>query len=253
MLSGKSVIVTGATSGIGAATARAAASAGARLMLTGRSAERGAGGLAEARAAGADAEFTAGDVTEAGFADRLVAGTVERFGRLAVLVNNAGIALRGPIDRCSDDDWQRTLAVNATGVFYMARAAVRQMKRQGAGAIVMVASDWALVGGANAFAYCASKGAVLQMARAMALDHGPDGIRVNAICPGDIETPMLLDGIAKRGLDAAEGLKQLGAQFPLGRVGQAAEVAKAILFLASDAASYMTGAALAVDGGHTAG
>jgi NAD(P)-dependent dehydrogenase (short-subunit alcohol dehydrogenase family) len=252
-LSGKSILITGATSGIGAATARAAAAAGARLMLTGRATERGETVLAEARAAGATAEFVAGDVTEPGFADRLVADTVGRFGRLDVLVNNAGIALRGPIDRCSDEDWHQTMAVNATGVFYMARAAVRQMKRQGGGAIVMVASDWAVVGGADAFAYCASKGAVLQMTRAMALDHGGDNIRVNAICPGDIETPMLLDGIAKRGLGAAEGLKQLGAQFPLGRVGRPEEAAKAILFLASDDSSYMTGAALVVDGGNTAG
>lgn len=252
-LSGKVMLVTGATSGIGAATARAAAAAGATLLLTGRSAERGDAVTREARAAGATTEFIAGDVTEAGFADRLVADAVARFGRLDVLVNNAGIALRGPIDQCSDEDWQRTMAVNATGVFFMARAAVRLMKRQGGGTIVMVASDWALVGGANAFAYCASKGAVLQMTRAMALDHGRDGIRVNAVCPGDIETPMLLDGIAKRGLGAAEGLKLLGEQFPLGRVGLPEEAAKAIVFLASDASSYMTGAALAVDGGHTAG
>jgi NAD(P)-dependent dehydrogenase (short-subunit alcohol dehydrogenase family) len=252
-LSGKVVLVTGATSGIGAATARAAAAAGAMLLLTGRSAERGATTLEAVRAAGATAEFIPGDVTEPGFADRLVADAAARFGRLDVLVNNAGIALRGPIDQCSDEDWQRTMAVNATGVFYMARSAVRQMKRQGGGVIVMVASDWALVGGANAFAYCASKGAVLQMTRAMALDHGRDGIRVNAVCPGDIETPMLLDGIAKRGQGAAEGLKLLGEQFPLGRVGLPEEAAKAIVFLASDASSYMTGAALAVDGGHTAG
>lgn len=252
-LDGKSVIITGATSGIGAATARAAAEAGARLMLTGRSAERGAAILREVRDAGATAELEVGDVTEAGFADALVGKAVARFGRLDVLVNNAGVAPRGPIDRCSDEDWHQTMAVNATGVFYMARAAVRQMKRQGGGTIVMVASDWAVVGGANAFTYCASKGAVLQMTRAMALDHGRDAIRVNAICPGDIETPMLLDGIAKRGLTAEEGLKQLGAQFPLGRVGRPEEIAKAILFLASDASSYMTGAALIVDGGNTAG
>jgi NAD(P)-dependent dehydrogenase (short-subunit alcohol dehydrogenase family) len=252
-LAGKSVVITGATSGIGAASARAAAEAGASLMLTGRSAARGQAVLKEVRTAGATAEFIAGDVAEPGFADRLVAKTLARFGRLDVLVNNAGIALRGPIDRCSDEDWHRTMAVNATGVFYMARAAVRQMKQQGGGVIVMVASDWAVVGGANAFAYCASKGAVLQMTRAMALDHGADNIRVNAVCPGDIETPMLLDGIAKRGLTPDDGLKQLGAQFPLGRVGRPEEVAKAILFLASDASSYMTGAALAVDGGHTAG
>jgi NAD(P)-dependent dehydrogenase (short-subunit alcohol dehydrogenase family) len=251
-LTGKVVMITGATSGIGAATALAAAKAGATLMLTGRSVERGQAVLDAARAAGATAGFVAGDVTEPGFADRLVADTVARFGRLDVLVNNAGIVRRGPIDACSDEDWRDVLAVNATGVFYMARAAVRQMKRQGGGVIVMVASDWGLVGGANAFAYCASKGAVVQMTRAMAVDHGPDNIRVNAVCPGDIETPMLLDGIARRGWSAEEGLKRLGAHFPLGRVGRPDEAAKAILFLASDASSYMTGATLSVDGGNTA-
>jgi NAD(P)-dependent dehydrogenase (short-subunit alcohol dehydrogenase family) len=252
-LTGKTVIVTGATSGIGAATARAAAAAGAGLLLSGRSVERGETVTREVRAAGATAEFIAGDVARPGFADELVAAAVKRFGRLDVLVNNAGVIRRGAIDECSDEDWHDVMSVNATGVFYMARAAVRQMKRQGGGTIVMVASDWALVGGADAFAYCASKGAVLQMTRAMALDHGRDNIRVNAICPGDVETPMLLGGIAKRGLSAEAGLKQLGAQFPLGRVGRADEVARAILFLASDASSYMTGAAMAVDGGHTAG
>lgn len=252
-LTGKAMIVTGATSGIGAAVARAAASAGARLLLTGRSVERGAVVMRDVQASGAVAEFVAGDVARPGFADELVAAAVARFGRLDVLVNNAGVMRRGSIDSCSDEDWHEVMSVNATGVFYMARAAVRQMKRQGGGTIVMVASDWALVGGANAFAYCASKGAVLQMTRAMALDHGRDSIRVNAICPGDIETPMLLSGIAKHGHSVDELLKDLGEQFPLGRVGTVGEVARAIMFLASDASSYMTGAAMAVDGGHTAG
>ncbi len=252
-LTGKTMLITGATSGIGAATARAAASAGARLLLTGRSVERGGEVTRDIQATGADAEFIAGDVAKPGFADELVAAAVARLGRLDVLVNNAGVIRRGAIDSCSDTDWHDVMSVNATGVFYMARAAVRQMKRQGRGTIVMVASDWALVGGADAFAYCASKGAVLQMTRAMALDHGRDNIRVNAICPGDIETPMLLSGIAERGQSVEDRLKALGEQFPLGRVGSPEEVAKAIVFLASDASSYMTGAALAVDGGHTAG
>jgi NAD(P)-dependent dehydrogenase (short-subunit alcohol dehydrogenase family) len=252
-LEDKIALVTGAGAGIGRAIAETFAREGAHVVVADRDGEAAREVADAITKSNGSAQAETVDVTDTEQVKELMGRLAEKFGRLDVLVNNAGIALRGPIDQCSDEDWQRTMAVNATGVFFMARSAVRQMKRQGGGVIVMVASDWALVGGANAFAYCASKGAVLQMTRAMALDHGRDGIRVNAVCPGDIETPMLLDGIAKRGQGAAEGLKLLGEQFPLGRVGLPEEAAKAIVFLASDASSYMTGAALAVDGGHTAG
>jgi meso-butanediol dehydrogenase / (S,S)-butanediol dehydrogenase / diacetyl reductase len=134
----------------------------------------------------------------------------------------------------------------------MSRAALRQMKRQGAGTIINIGSDWALVGGRNAFAYCASKGAVAQMTRAMAVDHARDNIRVNCICPGDIDTPMLASGIAKRGMTHDQGIKFLAETIPMGRVAQPEEIGRAAVFLASSDSSFMTGAMLSVDGGSTA-
>jgi NAD(P)-dependent dehydrogenase (short-subunit alcohol dehydrogenase family) len=249
MLKGKTMLVTGATSGIGAAIAKAAAAAGAKLLLSGRSAERGE---AMRRACGPDTVYVATDVAASGAADRLVGAAVAAFGRLDVVVNNAGIIFRGTVDQTTDEEWAQTMAVNVTAVFAVCRAAVRQMKRQGQGTIVNVGSDWSLVGGANAFAYCASKGAVAQMTRAMAIDHARDGIRVNCICPGDIDTPMLASMFEADGISHTAGLAQLGAGIPMGRVGKPEEIAKAVVFLASDASSYMTGAMLSVDGGITA-
>lgn len=251
-LDGKIALVTGATSGIGAAIAEACASAGATLMLTGRSGERGNLALKRAQAYGGQAQFLAGNLGEPHWPDEIVAETVRRFGRLDLLVNNAGIIYRGTVADCSDVEWDDIVTVNMTAVFRLSRAAVRQMRLQGGGAIINIASDWGLVGGRNAFAYCASKGAVVQMTRAMAVDHAKDNIRVNCVCPGDVDTPMLASGIAKRGMTHHQGLKHLGDAVPLGRVAQPGEIAKAVLFLADDASSYMTGAMLVVDGGNTA-
>jgi meso-butanediol dehydrogenase / (S,S)-butanediol dehydrogenase / diacetyl reductase len=251
-LDGKVVLVTGATSGIGAAIAEGCAAAGATLMLTGRSAERGNLALKQAQVYGVQAKFLAGNLSDPHWPDDIVAEAVKRFGRLDVLINNAGIIYRGTVADCSDVEWEDIVAVNMTAVFRLSRAAVRRMRAQGGGTIVNIASDWGLVGGRNAFAYCASKGAVVQMTRAMAADHAQDNIRVNCACPGDVDTPMLASGIAKRGMTQEQGLKYLGDQVPLGRVARPEEIAKAVVFLASDASSYMTGAMLAVDGGNTA-
>jgi len=251
-LDGKVVLVTGATSGIGAAIAEACAAAGATLMLTGQSAERGNLALKRAQAHGVVVQFLAGNLCEPHWPDEIVAETVRRFGRLDVLINNAGIIYRGTVADCSDVEWDDIVAVNMTAVFRLSRAAVRQMRVQGGGAIVNIASDWGLVGGRNAFAYCASKGAVVQMTRAMAVDHAKDNIRANCVCPGDVDTPMLASGIAKRGMTQEQGLKYLGDQVPLGRVARPEEIARAVVFLAGDDSSYMTGAMLAVDGGNTA-
>jgi NAD(P)-dependent dehydrogenase (short-subunit alcohol dehydrogenase family) len=191
------------------------------------------------------------DVTHQEAADRLVAHAVKLFGGLDVLVNNAGILFRGTALECTDAEWDATLQTNVTSVFRLSRAALRVMTGKKSGAIVNMASDWGLVGARGAAAYGASKGAIIQLTRSMALDHAADGIRINAVCPGDTDTRML-DG-AMFGLPRTELLRTLGKAIPLGRVGRPAEVADAVCFLASDQSSFITGATLAVDGGNSAG
>ncbi len=249
---GKAVLITGSTGGIGEACARAFSQGGAAVMISGRDEERGRRVAKSLAAGGGNARFIAADLRAPGACDRLIADTLAALGRLDILVNNAGILYTANALDTTDEQWLDTMAVNVNALFYLSRAAVRHMKSAGQGVIVNVASEWGLNGEPNHVAYCASKAAVVQITRCMALDHAADHIRVNCVCPGEIHTRMVDEILAKRGGDTAANLAALAAGIPMRRLAQPEEVAQCVAFLASDHASYVTGAHLTVDGGNDA-
>jgi NAD(P)-dependent dehydrogenase (short-subunit alcohol dehydrogenase family) len=242
----KVVLVTGAASGMGAATAREFSAAGARVLIVDRNAELA---VQVASDIAADPPLI-GDVSDAEFCRQAVAKAVASHGRLDILVNAAGIIVRADGPGTTDEQWQRVMNVNVNGVFYMSRAAVEIMQEQGAGVIVNFGSIWGEVGAAGVMAYCASKGAVHQITRAMALDHVKQGIRINAVCPGEVNTPMLTS--ERSAPVTPEMMAALADSVPMGRLAAPVEIARVVLFLSSDAASYMTGAMVNVDAGFTA-
>lgn len=247
----KVAIVTGGTSGIGEATALLFAREGACVVVTGRNAERGKGVVKRIKHGGGEAIFVRADVSQAKDCRHAVDQTVKTFGRLDILFNNAGVFYPQTALECSEREWDEQIDVNLKGTFLMSKFALPAMIAQGRGVIVNNSSGWGIVGGDHAVAYCASKGGVVLMTKAMAIDHGAQGIRVNCVCPGDVETPMLPADAKMRGLKWADYMAGCASR-PLGRVGTVEEIAKAVLFLASDDASFMTGTALVVDGGGTA-
>jgi NAD(P)-dependent dehydrogenase (short-subunit alcohol dehydrogenase family) len=250
-LKGKVALITGGTSGIGEATALLFAGEGARVGITGRNSERGASVVARIKAIGGDAFFTQADVSLVEDCRRAVDEALRVFGSLDILFNNAGVFYPQTALECSEKEWDEQIDVNLKGTFLMSKFALPTMIAQGRGVIVNNSSGWGLVGGDRAVAYCASKGGVVLMTKAMAIDHGRQGIRVNCICPGDVETPMLPADAKMRGLRWEDYIAGCASR-PLGRVGTVEEIAKAVLFLASDDSSFMTGTALVVDGGGTA-
>ena len=247
-LDGRVALITGGTSGIGKATAELFAREGARVAITGRNAERGESVVADITRAGGSAIFIAADVRAAADCRRAVEATVTAFGRVDILFNNAGVFFPKTVPDCTEAEWDETIDVSLKGAFLMSKYTLPVMIAQHRGVVIHTSSGWGLVGGALGAAYCAAKGGLIVMAKAMAIDHAKHGIRVNCICPGDIETPMLDDDAKKRGMDLDAYLVSC-ADRPMGRIGTSEEIAKVAVFLASDDSSYVTGIELFVDGG----
>ncbi|WP_309128836.1 SDR family oxidoreductase [Microbacterium sp.] len=247
-LENKKAIVTGGAGGIGRATSLAFAAEGASVAVVDLNADAAEAVAEEIRAAGGTAIAIGADVSSEDDIVRVVTTANEAFGGIDVVFNNAGIIRRTTAVETTVEEWDHVFGVNVRAIFLMCKHVVPIMKAAGGGSIVNTGSGWGLKGGGQAISYCASKGAVVNMTRALAIDHGPDGIRVNSVNPGDVDTGMLRDEARQLGQDQAGFLAE-AADRPLNRMGQPSEVAAAVVWLASDDASYVTGSALVVDGG----
>jgi NAD(P)-dependent dehydrogenase (short-subunit alcohol dehydrogenase family) len=251
VLNNKCALVTGGASGIGRATVELFVKEGAAVVIADINAELGKQVEHEIQQAGGKAVFVPCDVTRADDCQRAVQVAVKQFGRLDILFNNAGMIRRANVLGTTEAEWDRVMDVNVKSIFLMSKYAVPVMAKQGGGSIVNTGSGWGIKGGRNAVSYCASKGAVVNMTRAMAIDHGHLNIRVNCVCPGDTDTPMLHNEAIQVGQPDAQFMAE-AAERPLNRYARPIEIAQSVLYLASDAASFVTGAILAVDGGGTA-
>jgi NAD(P)-dependent dehydrogenase (short-subunit alcohol dehydrogenase family) len=242
-LQGRVALITGAGSGIGQAMATLFAKEGARVVIADLNPVYGEETLAAIRQIRGEALFIEGDVSNARHVKKMVQATVTNYSRLDILVNNAGVLLTGTVVDLDENDWNRLMAVNLTGVYLCSKYAIPIMIAQGGGVILNIASTAGLGGGYHRAAYSASKGGMIALTRSMALDHSANGIRVNCLCPGPVDTPML-----RRSLTPA-GVEEVCKINPLGRLANPAEIASVALCLVSDAASYVTGAVWTVDGG----
>lgn len=230
---GKAALVTGAAGGIGRAIVAGLRAKGATVLGTDRE--------------GSDLD---GDLTDPAFADALPGIAVERLGRLDIVINNAGVITRGPVTETSDADWTLSMGVNVEAPFRICRAAIPIMAARGGGAIINVSSCWGGCNpGPNHALYCMTKAAIASLTQCMGRDHAHQGIRVNAVCPNEVNTPMLRSGFARRGFDPDTAVAELGQTVPLGRIAEPEDIADVVLFLASDAARYMCGALVEVNGG----
>jgi len=250
-LKDKIALITGGTSGMGRATAVLFAEEGARVAITGRDEGRGRQVLAQIERAGRPGLFVRADVRLAADCRRTVDETMRAFGAIDILFNNAGVFSPHTVLDCSEEEWDAQIDIMLKGTFLMSKFVLPSMIERQSGVIINNSSGWGLVGGNEAAAYCAAKGGVVLLTKAMAIDHSRQGIRINCICPGDVETPMLTDDARQRGMSWDKYLESASAR-PMGRVGRPEEIARSVLFLASDDSSFMTGAALAVDGGGSA-
>ncbi len=253
VLEGKTAIVTGAGNGIGRATAKAMAAAGAQVCVSDTLVEDGLRTVSEITDAGGKAIFVQADISSEEQVQKVVNETVSAFGGLDILVNNAGIG--GGMKRLHEvntEEFSRVVDVNLIGTFFMTKYAIPHFLKSGDGRIVNIASTYGLIGAPKAAAYCATKGAIINLTRQLAVDYGPDHIRVNAICPGYIDTSLGRRGPTMSEADftsATARREKAAAMQPLGRQAQPEEVANVALFLASDGASFMTGSIVTVDGG----
>jgi NAD(P)-dependent dehydrogenase (short-subunit alcohol dehydrogenase family) len=243
-LSGKTAIVTGGGSGIGKSMAQAFVREGAKVMIAGR---HQAKLDAAAREIGPDCLAIAADVSKPTDVEKLVRAAIEKFKRIDILVNNAGILLPGTAESLSEEDFDQTFNINVRGPWLLSRAVLPHMRTAGGGSIINIASVLSALGARNRVAYSASKGAVLAMTRAMALDHATEKVRVNCICPGIVETEM----VARFSMDESARQQRL-ARHPAGRFGQPEDIAGLAVYLAGDESAWTTGAVFTVDGGYSA-
>jgi NAD(P)-dependent dehydrogenase (short-subunit alcohol dehydrogenase family) len=247
-LEDKVIVITGAASGIGLATAKLLSEMGAITVLLDIDEIHGKKVAAQIKKSGGIAEFFRCDVTSNDECKQTVDLISRKFNKIDILFNNAGVIKRKNILDLEEKDWDHVMDVNLKGIYLLSKHVIPLMMKSGGGSIINTGSGWGLTGGSNALAYCASKGGVVNMTRAMAIDHGKNGIRVNCVCPGDTNTPMLRGEAQKLGVDEKEFLKD-AANRPINRIGTPEDIAYAVLFLASNLSSWVTGTTIVVDGG----
>ncbi|MEM9631106.1 MAG: SDR family oxidoreductase [Pseudomonadota bacterium] len=235
---GKRALVTGAAGGIGQVIADMLKTEGAAVAI----ADRNCDGFS------ADAKL-AGDLLDAHYTDALPMAAAEALGGLDIIINNAGVITRGPVTETSDTDWSLSIGVNVEAPFRICRAGIPLLAASGGGAIVNLASCWGVHPGSNHALYCMTKAAIASLTQCMGRDHAHQGVRINAVCPNEVDTPMLRSGFEKRGFDPQTAIEDLSRTVPLGRVAKPEDIADVVLFLASDAARYMCGALVEVNGG----
>jgi len=244
----KTVVITGGVGGIGQVLVELFAGEGGKVLFSDFSEEDCSDFANKLQDRGLTTRHLAGDLREKTFCEALIAGAVDAYGGIDILINNAGIAPRGDILETTDDMWFTALDVNLNAVFYLCRAAIPHMRAAGGGAIVNTSSTWGIYPGPGHVAYCTSKAAVAALTRNLGRDHAPDGIRVNAVCPHEVNTPMLRSGFSRRGIDPQKGIEELGKTVPLGHVAEPREIADVIAFLASHDARYICGETVEVSG-----
>ncbi len=247
-LKGKTAVITGGASGIGLENSKLLGKAGASLALFDLDSEKGEKAVSEIKKSGGKAIFFTGDVSSNRDCLMFVASTISEYGKIDILFNNAGTITRKSVVDLHEKEWDINLDVTLKGIYLMSHHVIPHMIKSGGGSIINSGSGWSLKGGPDAAAYCAAKGGVLNLTRAMAIDFGKHNIRVNCVCPGDIDTPMLRKEAQQLGIDFEE-FRQEAASRPLARLGKPEDVARVVLFFASELSTWVTGAFLVVDGG----